>query len=65
MIDEIEPGVAYPDADGDGMDDGWESRNGANPRRADAWEDADGDGLANLDQFLDALSRAAIQGSDF
>ena len=65
VIDEIEPGVAYPDADGDGMDDGWESRNRANPRRADAWEDADGDGIANLDQFLDVLSRAAIQGSDF
>lgn len=49
-----EPAMAqpYPDADRDGMDDGWEAQAGADGRKADPWGDADGDGVANLDQFL-------------
>jgi hypothetical protein len=62
VIPDILPGSAYPDEDGDGMDDRWEGRNGADPRRADAWDDADGDGLANLDAFLDDRSRSLIAG---
>ena len=64
VIDEIAPGTPYPDGDGDGMDDGWEWGHGANPRRADAWQDADGNGLSNLDQFLDSLSRTLSQRND-
>lgn len=60
LIPQADPGTAYPDGDRDGMDDGWEARNGANPRRADAWADGNGDGLANLDQFLDTLSRGLV-----
>ncbi|EZP71957.1 putative pectate lyase precursor [Sphingomonas paucimobilis] len=63
-IDPILSAAPYPDADGDGMDDGWEARHGANPHRADAWEDADGNGVANLDQYLDSLSRALIERND-
>lgn len=57
LIEEPVPGAPYADADGDGIDDGWEARNGADPHKADPWGDADGDGIANLDQFLDQLSR--------
>lgn len=62
LIPPADPGTPYPDADGDGMDDGWEARNRADPRRADAWADGDGNGLANLDQYLDWLSRKLIDG---
>lgn len=42
----------YPDADADGMDDGWEQAGGAEAGRADPWEDTDGDGTANFEAFL-------------
>ncbi|HEX7871589.1 MAG TPA: pectate lyase [Sphingobium sp.] len=50
----------YPDADGDGMDDGWERTHGADPTRYDPWDDADKDGVANLDAFLDDLHTALV-----
>ncbi|MEM1058674.1 MAG: DUF1800 family protein [Verrucomicrobiota bacterium] len=41
------------DMDADGMDDAWEIANGLDPSdHTDAWEDADGDGVINLDEFL-------------
>ena len=41
------------DADNDGMDDRWETRFGLNPGNpADASGDLDGDGLTNLDEYL-------------
>lgn len=52
-IPAIAPGTAYADADRDGMDDKWEAQNGADPHKADPWADANGDGLSNLDAFLD------------
>lgn len=41
-------GTPYPDADGDGMDDNWESTHGITSGTADA----DGDGYTNLEEFL-------------
>lgn len=49
--------VAYPDVDRDGMDDGWERSNGANPFYPDAWDDPDADGVSHLDHFLEYLHR--------
>ncbi|MEL7197052.1 MAG: pectate lyase [Pseudomonadota bacterium] len=42
----------YPDADRDGIDDIWEAEHGSNPSIADTWEDSDGDGFSNFDNFL-------------
>lgn len=40
------------DSDGDGMPDDWELSNGFNPSNAaDGQQDADGDGLKNVDEF--------------
>lgn len=41
-------GTPYADADGDGMDDSWESAQGLTSGTADA----DGDGYTNLEEFL-------------
>jgi hypothetical protein len=41
------------DTDNDGMDDDWETANGFSPRNAlDAWDDDDGDGLSNCEEYL-------------
>jgi hypothetical protein len=40
------------DTDEDGMPDQWESGHGSNPQAFDAWGDADGNGWANLEDFL-------------
>ena len=48
-------GSPYPDADKDGMDDAWEAKNGALPGKSDPWADGDGDGTANLDEYLAEL----------
>lgn len=42
---------AARDGDGDGMDDTWEASMGLNTGVADAHDDADGDGLTNLQEF--------------
>lgn len=44
--------AAFPDADQDGMDDLWEAENLADPGRADTWEDGNGDGVSNFEEFL-------------
>ncbi|MBN1269744.1 MAG: hypothetical protein JXB04_09165, partial [Kiritimatiellae bacterium] len=44
--------IAARDTDADGIEDGWESANGLDPKCGqDAWADADFDGLANSDEF--------------
>jgi hypothetical protein len=40
------------DSDNDGMDDGWEVRNGLNPNVDDAAEDLDGDNISNFDEYI-------------
>lgn len=41
-----------PDTDGDGIPDGFEARNGLDPRIDDASADADGDGLKDLYEYF-------------
>ena len=46
-------GQPYPDADKDGMDDGWEQTRGLSPANAaDRNGDLDADGYTNLEEFL-------------
>lgn len=52
VLPSIANGTPYRDGDGDGMSDRWEMANGCDPRRNDAWQDANGNGWANLDEFL-------------
>ena len=52
VLPPIAGGAAYKDADGDGMSDRWEAANRCDPRHEDAWQDANGNGWANLDEFL-------------
>jgi pectate lyase len=54
-IPRVAAGTPYPDADRDGMDDGWEVQNGAIRGRSDPWGDGDRDGILNLDEFLATL----------
>lgn len=58
----IAPGIPYPDRDGDGMSDAWETAHGTDPDRFDAWEDRDGNGWSNLDDFLNDLSETLVAG---
>lgn len=48
---------AAPDTDRDGMPDEWEEAHGSSPRFVDPWDDADGDGIANLDAWLEERHR--------
>jgi len=51
-------GAAY-DADNDGMRDAWE---GSSPQNIKPWDDLDGDGFTNLEEFLNRTS--PITGDD-
>ena len=44
-----------PDRDGDGIPDAYEVKIGSNPRRSDAQADADGDGYANIEDYINGL----------
>ena len=48
-----------PDSDGDGMPDPWEVGHGTDPQAFDAWGDADGNGWANLEDYLNARAQGA------
>ncbi|MBK1832507.1 discoidin domain-containing protein [Roseibacillus ishigakijimensis] len=48
---EIYGGSPFPDTDNDGMDDDYETQYGLNIGTDDSGEDADGDGLTNIQEF--------------
>lgn len=62
VLPDMRGGTPYADSDGDGMSDAWERARGLNPRANDAWGDVDGNGWANLDEFLAYASREKIAG---
>lgn len=54
---ELKAGKAPGDADGDGMPDAWEaSVPGLQTMTFDAWEDRDGDGWSNIEEYLSVLA---------
>jgi MYXO-CTERM domain-containing protein len=55
--------VGWADEDGDGMADDWELDNGLDPTDpSDAAGDPDGDGVPNLDEFLDGTDPNSFDG---
>jgi pectate lyase len=58
----LDGGAAYPDRDADGMSDAWEAAIGSNIGVADSWADSNGDGLSNLEAFLDFAHRRKMAG---
>jgi hypothetical protein len=55
----IDPGVAYADADHDGMPDAWEKKHGLPADKADDAQDVDRDGYTNLEEFLNGTDPKA------
>jgi pectate lyase len=55
----LSSGPVPPDSDGDGMPDPWEVSHGTDPQAFDAWSDADGNGWANLEDYLNARAQGA------
>lgn len=49
---ELRSGSVPADADGDGMPDAWEAAHGSDPRGFDAWQDIDGNGWTDLEDYL-------------
>lgn len=62
QLPSIAGGTAYKDSDGDGMSDRWEAAHGSNPARNDPWEDRDGDGWTNFDEFLNYAHNERMAG---
>lgn len=62
QLPSIAGGAAYKDTDGDGMSDRWEMAHGSNPLRSDPWEDRDGDGWTNFDEFLNYAHNERMAG---
>jgi len=48
----LRSGPVPADSDGDGMPDAWESAHGSDPSAFDAWQDTDGNGWADLEDYL-------------
>ena len=49
---DLRSGPVLADADADGMPDQWEIGHGTDPQAFDAWQDADRNGWANLEDYL-------------
>jgi hypothetical protein len=70
LLNSIESGIGSDllnvDTDTDGMDDLWEYTNGLNLLVDDSAQDADGDGMANIDELLYGLNPqlADVNGAD-
>jgi hypothetical protein len=62
VLPALRDGDPYGDADGDGMSDAWELRHGLDPRRNDAWGDVNGNGWANLEEFLNYAHETRLVG---
>jgi pectate lyase len=58
----IANGSSYADRDNDGMSDSWERANGTTPDVSDPWADADRNGWADIEDFLNFASRERIAG---
>jgi hypothetical protein len=56
----LRSGPVPVDADGDGMPDQWELAHGSDPQAFDAWGDADGNGWANLEDYLNERAAASL-----
>ena len=57
----LRSGPAPMDADADGMPDQWESGHGTDPRAFDAWQDVNGNGWPNLEDYLnERAARGAV-----
>jgi pectate lyase len=48
----LRPDPVLADADGDGMPDPWEAAHGSDPGAFDAWQDVDGNGWPDLEDYL-------------
>ncbi len=54
---QLESGAAYPDEDGDGIEDRWEQLSGLDPTDSqDGASDKDGDGWTNFEEFTHQLA---------
>lgn len=62
VLPALRAGDPYADGDGDGMSDAWERRRGLDPARNDAWSDADGNGWANFEEFLNFAHETRLAG---
>ncbi|MFN0023041.1 MAG: polysaccharide lyase family 1 protein [Parvularculaceae bacterium] len=60
-LPEIAGDAAPDDADNDGMADMWERISGIDDQTFNPWEDTDGDGWLNLDEYLDYMHRQRLQ----
>jgi pectate lyase len=56
----LSSGPVPVDSDGDGMPDQWEIGHGSDPRSFDAWRDADGNGWANLEDYLNERAAGRV-----
>ncbi len=53
---DLAPGSPWIDGDGDGMPDEWERAHGHDPAQPDGAADRDGDGVTNLEDWLNSLA---------
>jgi pectate lyase len=57
---QLRSGPVPTDADDDGMPDTWEVSHGSDPSAFDAWRDVDGNGWANLEDYLNERAEVTV-----